>query len=65
MATIAITNMTCGGCAKGVQAVLREAAPGASVTVDLERREVTVVASDAAPLVAALRAAGWEATPAG
>ena len=65
MATIAIPNMTCGGCAKGVLATLATAAPGAGVTVDLERREVTVAAPDAALLIAALRADGWEAAPAG
>ncbi|MES2710101.1 MAG: heavy-metal-associated domain-containing protein [Pseudomonadota bacterium] len=64
MAKIAIPNMTCGGCAKGVVATLGAAAPGADVTIDLERREVTVAAPDTAPLIAALRADGWEASPA-
>ncbi len=62
MVTISIPNMTCGGCAKGVLATLREAAPGAEAAVDLARREVQVAATDAPALVAALRADGWEAT---
>lgn len=60
MTTIRIANMTCGGCAKGVTATIRDAAPGAEPRVDLERREVTV-AGDAAALLAALRDDGWEA----
>ncbi|WP_426960357.1 ATP-binding protein [Muricoccus radiodurans] len=60
MTRIRIPNMTCGGCAKGVAATLRDAVPGAEPAVDLERREVTV-AGDPAALVAALRADGWEA----
>ena len=61
MVTISIRNMTCGGCAKGVLATLREAMPAAEATVDLSRREVKVAAGKAGPLVAALRADGWEA----
>lgn len=62
MIRIAIPNMTCGGCAKGVTATLRDAAPGAMATVDLARREVAVEGVNAvAPVVAALRADGWEA----
>lgn len=65
MVTISIPNMTCGGCAKGVLATLREAAPEAAATVDLGRREVQVATGDAAPLIAALRADGWKAAQAG
>lgn len=64
MVTISISNMSCGGCAKGVLATLREAAPGAEAVVNLDRREVRVAAGDPAALVAALRADGWEAKPA-
>lgn len=62
MLRIAIENMNCGGCAKGVRATLNKAAPGAEVTVNLEQRQVTVAASEAAPLLAALLADGWKAT---
>jgi copper chaperone len=61
MVKIVISNMTCGGCAKGVLATLRKAAPGAEARVDLDRREVEVGAADASAIVAALRADGWEA----
>ncbi len=60
MTRIRIANMTCGSCAKGVTATLRDALPGAEPTVDPELREVTV-GGDAAAAVAALRADGWEA----
>lgn len=60
MTRIRIANMTCGGCAKGVAATLRDAVPGAGPVVGLDRREVTA-SGDAAALVAALRADGWEA----
>jgi copper chaperone len=62
MVRIHIANMTCGGCAKGVRATLAAVAPGAAVEVDLERRDVTVARDEAAPLIAALKAEGWEAS---
>ena len=65
MVKIAIPNMTCGGCAKGVLATLQAAAPGAATRVDLERHEVEVRAAEAAALVAALRADGWQAEAVG
>jgi len=40
---------------------LSEAAPGAAVTVDLEQRQATVAAAEAAPLLAPLLADGREA----
>lgn len=64
MVKISIPNMTCGGCAKGVLATLREAAPDTAATVDLEKREVHVAGGEVAGLIMALRADGWEAAPA-
>lgn len=61
MVRISIANMACGGCAKGVAATLREAAPGREPRFDLERREVAIE-GDATALLAALRADGWEAS---
>ena len=61
MIRIRVENMTCDGCARGVAATLREAAPDAAVEVSLEQREARVEAPDAAPLLAALRDDGWEA----
>jgi len=62
MLHISIANMNCGGCAKGVRATLSEAAPGTEVTIDLEQRQVSVAATEVAPLLAALLADGWKAT---
>lgn len=58
-----IPNMTCGGCAKGVTATLREADPAARVEIALERHEVSIgnATRDAASIQAALRDAGWQA----
>jgi copper chaperone len=57
-----IANMTCGGCAKGVTATLREADATARPAFDLDRREVAIATTlPAATVRAALVAAGWEA----
>ncbi|MDO9501420.1 heavy-metal-associated domain-containing protein [Falsiroseomonas sp.] len=63
MVRFRILNMSCGGCAKGVTATLREAAAEMSLRIDLDRREVEVdaEANDAARLGQALMAAGWKA----
>lgn len=61
MVRIKVENMTCGGCAKGVTATLKEVAPGKLVALDLEKKEVTVASDDVAPLLAALKKDGWEA----
>ena len=57
-----ITNMTCGGCAKGVTATLKEIDPGVSLRFDLERQEVAVerATADMARLESALIEAGWK-----
>ena len=61
MVRFRIPNMTCGGCAKGVAATVREVDPHARVQVDLDGREVAVesatVGADA--LDRLLREAGW------
>ncbi|MDB5314901.1 MAG: copper chaperone [Rhodospirillales bacterium] len=57
-----IANMHCGGCAKGVTAVLRQADPAAQVDIALETREAAVTSdADPARLVQALRDGGWQA----
>lgn len=61
MVTIRAENMHCGGCAKGVTATLKAVSPAAEIQIDLQRREVSLAVPDAAPLVAALIAAGWKA----
>lgn len=63
--TILIPNMTCGGCAKGVLATIRAAAPDAHAEPDVAARRVTVAgAPDPVSLIAALRADGWDAAAA-
>ena len=47
---------------KSVRAALHKVAPDAEVSVDLPQKLVTVVAAEAAPILAALLADGWEAT---
>jgi copper chaperone len=60
MIVFKVPNMSCGGCARAVQAALRAVAPGAEVQVDLRRREVSVAgAPDADGLARALRDAGF------
>jgi copper chaperone len=63
MARIAISNMNCGGCAKGVTSTVKEADPSAQIEVDLDRKQIAVtgISSDGSSLIAALQAAGWKA----
>lgn len=61
MAHISITNMHCGGCAKGVRATIENIVPGASTAIDLERRQIQIDAPDTEAVLAALRADGWDA----
>ncbi len=37
-----VTGMTCGGCARSVEAAIKAVAPGASVTIDLGSAKVSV-----------------------
>jgi copper chaperone len=37
-----VKGMTCGGCAGSVERAIKEAAPGAKVTVDLAAARITV-----------------------
>jgi copper chaperone len=62
MVTIRIANMNCGGCAKGVTATLRATWPDIVPQVDLAQHTIAVASNDPAPLVAALVAAGWQAS---
>mgnify|MGYP002778994549 CR=1 FL=1 len=62
MVRFKIPNMSCGGCAKGVAAAVREVDPRAEVQVSLDRREIAIgsATADADALGRALRDAGWE-----
>ncbi len=58
-----ISNMTCGGCAKGVAATLKAASIERELRFDLERRELQIVAapSESERLMSALNTDGWHA----
>lgn len=56
-----VPDMTCGHCVKTITGAVTEAAPGASVAVDLPTHRVTVSGTDQADKVeAAIRDAGYE-----
>lgn len=65
MVKLQVTGMTCDGCAKSVERVIKAQDPRASVKVDLGsgRVEADTAAAPAA-LVAAIEAAGYGAKPA-
>lgn len=57
--TYRVTGMTCGGCAKSVEGAIQAAAPGASVTVDLAAKAVTVEGASEAQVRQAVDDAGF------
>ncbi len=61
---LSVPEMSCAHCKAAVEAALARAAPGARVTVDLARREVTLEgAAEVSAVVAALVAAGYPPAP--
>lgn len=66
MASYSIPNMNCGGCVRGVTHAIRGVDDEAVVAADLPTKTVQVASrADASAIVAALKAAGFEATPVG
>lgn len=62
MFTFQVTNMTCGGCAKGVTRAVQSVDPQASVKVDLAQRSVSVAsANDPSTIIDAVLRAGYQA----
>jgi copper chaperone len=62
---LAIPDMNCGHCRAAVEQAVAQAAPGATVRVDLAERTAEVDgAADAARVMGALAAAGFPAHPA-
>ena len=63
MTSFVVENMTCGGCAKGVTATVKQADPQAQVEVKLDGKQVSVSGgqADAPTLLRALEADGWRA----
>lgn len=63
MTRYSISNMNCGGCVKGVTKAIHALDDQAGVTADLPTKTVKVDShSDTASIVAALKAAGFEAS---
>jgi copper chaperone len=57
--TYRITGMTCGGCARALEAAIRAEAPAAQVTVDVGAARVTVDGADDAQVERAADSAGF------
>jgi copper chaperone len=57
--TYRVTGMTCGGCARSVEAAIKMAAPGARVSVDLDAKAVTVEGVDEEMVEEAVEGAGF------
>lgn len=58
--TYTVLGMSCGGCAKSVTNAIQDAAPGASVSIDLEAKAVTVDGADETTVKQAVASAGFE-----
>ncbi|MBL4613599.1 MAG: heavy-metal-associated domain-containing protein [Magnetovibrio sp.] len=55
-----VIGMTCGGCAKSVTNAILDAAPGATVDVNLDEKSVAVDGADQATVQQAVEDAGFE-----
>lgn len=65
MTTLSVPEMNCGHCKASVEAALTRLDPSARVVVDLTARRVDVTSqAPTAAMIAALGAAGFDATPA-
>lgn len=58
--TYTVLGMTCGGCANSVSKAIEDAAPGTSVTVDLEAKTVTAPGVTEDAVKQAVSDAGFE-----
>jgi copper chaperone len=54
-----VSGMTCGGCARSVEAAIRDAAPDATVKVDLATASVIVEGASDEQVKTAVDAAGF------
>ncbi len=55
-----VSGMTCGGCARSVEAAIKAVAPQASVTADAAKGQVTVEGANAKQVEVAVRDAGFD-----
>lgn len=60
MIDLTVTGMTCGGCVKAVERVVKRTDPDATATVELASGHVSIASSKpAAAFVTAIEAAGY------
>ena len=64
MIRLTITGMMCPHCKAHVEQALHAVSGVTEVTVDLEKGEAQIVGGEAAALIAAVKAAGYEAAEA-
>jgi copper chaperone len=57
--TYRVTGMTCGGCARAVESAIKAVAPQASVSIDLDKKAVTVDGASDAAVAQAVDDAGF------
>lgn len=63
MTTFHVPDMSCGHCKAAIESAVARVDPQATVNVDLNARDVSIVSqADTATLVAAMKAAGYDAT---
>lgn len=60
--TFTVADMSCNHCVESIRKSIEQTMPGVPLSIDLDRREVTV-AGDAARASEAIRAAGYEPRP--
>lgn len=64
MATFIVSDMTCGGCVRGVTNAIRSVDENAIVAADLPTKTVRVDScAEAGALLAAIKSAGFQAAP--
>ena len=64
MLTLNVPDMSCSHCERAVKEAVATVAPAARVMVDLPAHRVIVDGAEAGPVMAALKEAGYPATPA-
>lgn len=57
--TYRVNGMTCGGCARSVEGAIKALAPGATITIDLAAKAVTVDGASAEQVQKAVDDAGF------
>lgn len=58
--TYKVIGMSCGGCAASVTNAIQDAAPGATVEVNLDEKSIAVEGADQTTVQKAVQEAGFE-----